>query len=65
VDGDVRGVAPPPIFSNLQERWSKVIHAARELATVFSVANFVFLVIIVGQLVKTPPPPAEGVSAHY
>jgi len=27
----------PPIFSNLQESWSKVSHAAKELATVFSV----------------------------
>ena len=39
--------------SNLQERWSKVSHAARELATVFSVTFLLFLVI--GQLVKTPP----------
>ena len=53
---------PPPIFSNLQESWSKSSYAARELVTVFSV-TFVFLVTIVGQLIKTPPP-TEGVSAH-
>ena len=32
---------PPPLFSNLQENWSKVSHTAtRELATVFSVTFF-------------------------
>jgi len=30
----------PPMFSNLQESWSKGSHAARELATVFSVTFF-------------------------
>ena len=34
-------VAPPPIFSNLQESWSKVSQAARGLATVFSVTCFI------------------------
>ena len=29
-----------PIFSNLRESWSKGSHAARELATVFSVTSF-------------------------
>ena len=29
-----------PIFSNLQESWSKLSHAAGKLATVFSVAFF-------------------------
>ena len=56
------GASHPPLFSNLQENWSKGSHAARELATVFSVT--LFLVKIVGQLVKTPPTPTEGVSAH-
>jgi len=46
----------PPIYSNLQESWSKGSRAARELATVFSV-TFIF-VTIVGQLVKHLPPPA-------
>ena len=30
----------PPILSELQEGWSKVSHAARELATVFPVTFF-------------------------
>ena len=34
------GTSCPPISSNLQESWSKVSHAARELATVFSVTFF-------------------------
>ena len=54
-DGGVEGA----IFSNLQERWSKVSRAARELATVFSLNQ---------QLVnssKRPLPPTEGVSAHH
>ena len=34
------GRRAPPIFSNLQESWSKGSHAARELATVFSVTFF-------------------------
>jgi len=57
------GALSPSIFSNLQEGWSKGSHAARELATVFSVTSF--LVTIVSQLVKTPPSPTEGVSAHH
>ena len=39
-DGGVEGALP--IFSNSQESWSKVSHAARELATVFSV-TFLFV----------------------
>ena len=54
----------PPIYSNLPESWSKVCHAAGELATAFSM-TFLFLVAIAGQLVKTPPPPTESVSAHH
>ena len=48
--GGMGGVVPLPIFSNLQESWSKVSQAARGLATVFSV-TFCFsnnLVTIVG-----------------
>ena len=52
----------PPIFSNVQESWSKVSHAKRELPTAFSVTFSI--VTIVGQLVKTSPPPTESVSAH-
>ena len=35
------GSPRPPIFSNLQESWSKGSHAAMEMATVLSV-NFCF-----------------------
>ena len=48
------GGVTPPIFSNLPERWSKVSHAAREIATAFFA--ICFSVTIIGQLVKTPPP---------
>ena len=53
---------PSPIFLNLQENCSEGSHAARELGAVFSV-TFSFLVTIVGQLVKTPPP-QQKVSQH-
>ena len=36
----VWGRHAPPIFSNLQESWSKVSQAARWLATIFSVTYF-------------------------
>jgi len=51
-----------PIFSNLQESCSIGSHIVRELATVFFVT--IFLVTIVGQLVKMPPSRTEGISAH-
>ena len=57
------GVGDVVVGQNLQESWSKVSHAARELATIFSLTFF--LVTVVDQLVKTPPPPTEGVSAHH
>ena len=34
------GDVTPPIFSNLQESWSKGSHAAGDLATVFSMTFF-------------------------
>jgi len=49
------GALRHPIISNLQDSWSKVSHAARELATVFSVTFSSFLVAIVGQFVERPP----------
>ena len=53
----------PQYSQNLQESWSRVNHAARDLAKVFSVT--ILLVTIVGQLVKTPPPPPQQkVSRH-
>ena len=60
----VRVSVTPPIFSNLPESWSKVCHAAGELATAFSM-TFLLLVAIAGQSVKTPPPPTESASAHH
>ena len=52
-----RGRASRPlIFSSLQESLSKCSHAVSELATVYSVNFFVFLVTIVGQLLIVPPP---------
>ena len=54
----------PQIFPNLPESWPKVSHASRGLTTAFSM-TFFFLVIIVGQLVKRPPPsPRQKVSLH-
>ena len=49
----------PPIFSDLQESWSSVSHAAREFVTVTNslAAWLIFLVAIVGHLVKNAPPP--------
>ena len=38
----------PPIFSKMQENWSNVGHAAREMVTVFSVTFF--LVTVVAQI---------------
>ena len=62
--GGVGGVTPP-ILSNLQEIWSKVSHAARELSRVFSL-NLYFVSKnnwFVGQ--TPPPPPMENASTHY
>ena len=52
------GRCASPIFSNLQESLSKGDHVAKELATVFSVTCFC-LVTVVGQLIKTSPPPSN------
>ena len=54
-----------PIFSNLRESWSKVCHAAGELATLFSLTLFCFLVATTGKLVKSPPPPTDGFLAIH
>ena len=57
-----------PIFQKLQESWSKVRHAAREMATVcfvtFFISNGIRLLLVARQMNKTPPPPTESVSAH-
>ena len=63
------GECTPPIFLKLRESWSKDGHAAREIVTVhyviFFISNNVLLLLVVGQIVKTPlPPPMESVSAH-
>ena len=44
-----------PMFSKMQESWSKSGYAAREMITVISVA-FSFLVMVAGQMVKMPSP---------
>ena len=60
--GGVEGVAPPNIFKfarkfvKSQSRSKRVGHCP---------FCDLLLVTIVGQLVKTPPPPTEGVSAHH
>ena len=56
----VWGASHPQIFSH--ESWSKVSHAARELATVFSLTIFL-LVTIVGQFGQKSPP-QQKVSRH-
>ena len=59
------GASHPPIFSNLQESWSKVSQAAKRVGhSMF--CDLVFsnnLVTIVGQLVRTSPP-KQKVSRH-
>ena len=52
-DGGV-GASRPQIFSNLQESWPKVSHAASELATVFSVTIFINNSWSVGQSAPLP-----------
>ena len=61
--GGFGGTVCLQIFLNLQESWSKGSHAARELATVFSVTSVFVLVTIVGQLSKCPSP-KQKVSWH-
>ena len=56
------GGVTPPILSILQESWSNVRHAAREMVTVFSVTFF--LVTVACQIVKMPLSPKESASAH-
>ena len=61
------GTSRPSIFSNLQESWSKVSQAAKRVGhSIF--CDLLFsnnLVTIVGQLIRTPPPSTDGVSAHH
>ena len=59
--GCAGGARGAHIFSNLQGRWSNVSHAAREL--LHSIFCDLFLVTIVGQLVKRPIPQRK-VSRH-
>ena len=47
------GASRPPVYSYLQESWSKVSHAAGELATVFSVTlSFLVTIVVDGQIVQ-------------
>ena len=57
----VYDIVRPSTFSNCKK--VEVSHAARELATVFSVTLFFFLVTLVVQLVRTPLP-QQKVSRH-
>ena len=50
-------------ISKLQKNWSKVSHAAREMATVSSISCIV-LVAVGGKMVNTPLPQMESASAH-
>ena len=54
------GGVTPPIFLKLRESWSRDGQAAREVATVHSVTIFIsgsiLLLLVVGQIVKTPLP---------
>ena len=43
----------PPILSELQENWSNVGHAAREMVTAFSVTFSVLITVFV-QMVSSP-----------
>ena len=67
--GGVGGVASTQyIFKFARKLVKKVCQVAIGLATVFSVSFCVFsnnIVTIVGQLVRTPPPPTEGVSSYH
>ena len=62
--GCADGGITPPIFSKLPEGWSKVSHAARELAKKLC-DLFLFSVIIVGQLVRMPPPLWRVSRTHH
>ena len=61
-----RGVAPPSIFSHLQESWSKVSQAAKRVGhNIFCDLFFINnSVTIIGQLVRTPSPPQQKVLRH-
>ena len=55
-----RGGATSPIVLKVQESWSKISHAAIEIATDYSATFFIssniLHLLVVGQIVKTPPP---------
>ena len=58
----VWGASRPPVFSDLQESWSKGSYTARELATAFSVTFFLSNnTWSIGQ----NAPPTHNVSAHH
>ena len=57
-----QGGVTSPIFLKLQESRPNVGHPAREMAKVYSVtffiSNSILLLLLVGQIVKSPHPPA-------
>ena len=64
-----RGGVTPLLFLKLQESWSKRGYAAREMITIYFVAffisNSILVLLVVGQIVKTPPPLLlQKVSRH-
>ena len=60
------GSVTPPIFLKLRESWSKEGHAAKKMATVYSVTFFIsdsiLLLLVAGQLVEAPVPLQRKVS---
>ena len=56
------GIAPPNIFKLARKLVKSQQCCKRVGHSIF--CNY-FLEIIVGQLVKTPPPQTEGISAHH
>ena len=57
------GASCPSSIFKIVRKLSRVSHAAREMVTAFSMAFFIFLVIVVGQMVN--PLPNGPISAGY
>ena len=60
--GGVGGVLPP-LFSKLQESWSKASHDVREMATVLPMILF-FNNSSCSNVQNAPPPPMESALTH-
>ena len=57
------GASSPSSVFKLVRKLSRVSHAVREMVTAFSMTLFIFLVTVVGQMVK--PLPNGHISAGY